>query len=434
MNSNLKAFVANRFPNAKSDLFAIFFERAGKMAKLQGFVAMVTMQSWMFLSSFESFRRRLLETKTIATMAHFGARAFSEISGEVVQTASLVMYKQHLRGFRPAFFRLNTGNEEEKRGALLQGENRYDRTTQDDFKQIPGSPVAYWISSIGVQAFSKPKLTEVADTRAGMSTSNNQRFLRYWFEVDHSGLGIGFETAAAAKESSKRWFPYQKGGEYRKWYGNNEYVINWQNDGAAIKEAVVNNPSDPDTTHWSRRIYNTEYFFKPGITWTVIASKFASFRFFPKGHIIGHKGPTVYTVRKDDQLQILGFLNSHVSNSLLKVISPNMGIEVGHVSSLPIGPLKNSNGRYVQQLVASHKDDWDSFEISWDFRAFPFLRDDLKGTTVIESFDNWECHCNANLQRIHELETENNRLFIEAYPPRRTLGRSPRRADHTRTP
>ncbi|MFQ3656229.1 BREX-1 system adenine-specific DNA-methyltransferase PglX, partial [Escherichia coli] len=225
MNAGLKDFAKKNYPNSKSDLFAIFMERAFKLLSQYGFNAQINMQSWMFLSSYEQLRSNLLEDHTFITMAHLGARAFSQISGEVVQTTAWIIRNQNINKYQPTFYRLIDGNEEEKKKALLNRENELAETAQDDFKKIPGGPIAYWFSNSFRDLFvSNKSISDFSKGSTGLQTSNSDRFLRYWWEV--------------AIESEK-WFKFAKGGEYRKWYGNVEHVVNWQNHGKEIKDYVV---------------------------------------------------------------------------------------------------------------------------------------------------------------------------------------------------
>ena len=236
MNALVKKFAKDHFPDAKSDLFACFIKRGFTLAKDAGHNAMVTMQSWMFLSSFEKMREWMLREKTIKTMAHLGARAFGSISGEVVQTTACVLQNRSPQGYKPVFFRLLDGGEAEKSTALANGEKRFDTTAQDEFKKIPGSPVAYWVSERVREVFEEGTLLgKLVDAKQGLATADNDQFLRRWHEVDQGKCSYHSRSRDAAAQSGKKWFPYNKGGEFRKWYGNQEYLVNWENDGHAIR-------------------------------------------------------------------------------------------------------------------------------------------------------------------------------------------------------
>jgi type II restriction/modification system DNA methylase subunit YeeA len=275
--------------------------------------------------------------------------------------------------------------------------------SSNDFIKVPGSPVAYWVSERVRELFaSSPSFSSIANPRQGLATADDGRFLRLWWEVNELQIGREMRNREEARASEKKWFPFNKGGAFRKWYGNNEYTVNWKEDGLLLKnyeKAVIRNPT---------------YYFKSGITWSLISIASASFRAFPTGFIIGHKGPGIFTLNNASEQSVLGFLNSSTVNELLKVMSPTMGFEIGQISKLPV-LFKAKESEIVTDLLELARADWDSFETSWDFQNFPFLRADLKVATVEVSFNNWQAHCNANIKRMQELETENNRLFIEAY-------------------
>lgn len=251
----LKKFTQDNYPNAKADLFAAFIERGSALAKDLGFSSMITMQSWMFLSSFQAMRETVLREKTICTLAHLGARAFGSISGEIVQTNACVIQNKPPLSSRPVFYRLIDGNEEEKRATLLRGQNRFDKNIQSEFKKIPGSPIAYWMSDGVKKAFSNGvPLGELSSPRKGNSTSDNGRFLRCWHEVCLSTVGLGLSDY----DHRFRWIPYNKGGGFLKWYGHNNFLIDWKDKGEAIRlipTAVIANES---------------HFFAPGLTWSTV--------------------------------------------------------------------------------------------------------------------------------------------------------------------
>ena len=279
MNSQVKEFTKEYYPDNKSDLFACFMERGYSLTKANCQAAMVTMQSWMFLSSFQTMRKTLLENKTITSMAHLGARAFGSISGEVVQTTATVLRNKAPAGYRPVFFRLAEGDEQEKCRALANGEQRYDKVPQDEFKKIPGSPVAYWVSDAIRTIFKTgTPLGEYAPARQGLATGDNDRFIRLWAEVPSSRIGKNLSSTSQARESGKKWFPYNKGGEFRKWYGNHEYLVNWESDGAAIRAFGTE-----DGGKARSRPQNTAWYFKTSVTWSCVRSSFFGVRLRYRG-------------------------------------------------------------------------------------------------------------------------------------------------------
>lgn len=245
MNAKLSEFVKSKFPDSKSDLFACFIEKCGQLAKPHGFYAMITQHAFMFLSSYENLRKKLMQ-KTTVNMAHLGARAFDEIGGEVVQTTAFVM-TGHIKDYKGTYARLvDTVGENEKRDLFLSGDKRF-AAKQENFSKIPGSPVAYWVSENFIRAFENGRLLgEIASSKQGIATADNNRFLREWYEVNVEKILFDCSTHEESKTSPAKWYPYNKGGEFRKWYGNNDYVVNWQYDGAELrnfKKSVIRNPN-----------------------------------------------------------------------------------------------------------------------------------------------------------------------------------------------
>ncbi|WP_411725280.1 BREX-1 system adenine-specific DNA-methyltransferase PglX [Methyloglobulus sp.] len=289
MNAALKEYAKLTFPDSKSDLFAMFIERGFEWCKPSGFNSMVTMQSWMFLSSFEGMREKLLADRTIITMAHLGARAFSEISGEVVQTTAFVLQGQHFSGYKPVFFRLVDGQEEQKETTLRTGKNRLEAMIQDDFGKIPGQPLVYWLSKQLVSSFSNKKISDVGDTRVGCQTSDNNRFLRLWHEVNYDKFQADCPNRDIAAKSNKKWFPYNKGGSARKWFGNLEYVINWENDGKDVFDFARGLYGSP-----TRIVKNGDYYFRESITWSKVSSGVPSFRYQPNGAVFDVAGASLF--------------------------------------------------------------------------------------------------------------------------------------------
>ena len=418
MNADLAAFVQKQFPDSKSDLFAIFMEVAQSLVLTSGLVAMVNMQSWMFLSSFEKLRSKLLAKSTILSMAHLGERGFDTVSGAVVSTTAFVLSLKDRPDFHGDYLRLVTGKNEAEKAAMLRaikvGTDRSNlyRASQKEFASVPGGPIVYWLgTNMRKMLALQDRFGNRREVRAGMSTSNNDAFLRYWHEVDASKMLKG----SSQDKLLTKWHPYNKGGGFRRWYGNNEYVVNWLNNGAEIKHAVVNNPRDPDTTHWSRRIYNTEYFYRPGVAWGEIANENPSFRVIGDYFINGNKSPTVFG--GPDIYADAGFLNSKPATVALNGLNPTMGFNIGSVESLPVPapPLGRSLSENVQQLVRISKDDWDSFESSWDYSGSALLSLQPRASTIEECYSRLQNNWADTVAEFQQLEEENNRLVIHAY-------------------
>ncbi|WP_197371679.1 BREX-1 system adenine-specific DNA-methyltransferase PglX [Escherichia coli] len=352
MNGELKEFAKNNFPDSKSDLFAMFMQRAFSLLKENGFNAQVNMQAWMFLSSFESFREWLLDNKTLITMAHLGSRAFSQISGEVVQTTSWIIKNNHIKDYLPVFFRLTDGNEEQKKKNLLEKINRFDNTAQDDFKKIPSMPIAYWLPHTVSNTFHEnSSIGDAIPVRGGMTTADNDKFVRFWQEINFSQL------------KKKIWCPYNKGGEYRKWYGNQSWVVFWENNGQAIKETG------------KASVRSEELYFQKMIGWTDISSHSQlGVRYYPDGFIFDASGPSLFPQGEEDIFFILAFIISSPAAFIVNALNPTLHVQAGNIASLPLLDLhKTEIASLSKENVDISKIDWDSFELSWNFKKHPLI-------------------------------------------------------------
>jgi type II restriction/modification system DNA methylase subunit YeeA len=409
MNALLKELASTNFPISKVDLFACFMTRGYSLAMNAGRVAMVTMQSWMFLMSYEDMRKQMLLEKTIQSMAHLGSRAFGTISGDVVQTTAFVIKNDSCFGYLPVFFRLLDGGEGLKQQMLSSGQGRFDRTNQGAFQLIPGIPIAYWASEAISSAFARlPRLESIASPKHGMTTFNNDKFLRLWHEVDRKTTWLSASSQADALMSGAKWFPFNKGGSYRKWYGNHSYLINWKNNGEDVKYYIRD--KNPNVA------CGESFFFKEGFTWGEVASSQPSFRHLPKGFILGNKGPTV--IASSLRLELLGFLNCVVCSEMLKLLNPTTTLSVGNVCSLPIADTVRT--RASEEIASSARDlamrDWDSFEFSWSFAFHPIIIAlSVPAQNLAAGYNNWVDRSNKAISEMKHLEEENNRIFIEAY-------------------
>jgi type II restriction/modification system DNA methylase subunit YeeA len=408
MNGVVKTFAKNRFPNSKADLFSMFIDRGFEWCNETGYNSMVTMQNWMFLASFENMRSSILKYRTIQTMAHLGPHAFGEITGEVVQTVAFVMNRSHFIGYKPIFFRLVEGQENQKKEALLARKYRFDETEQDQFRKIPGGPVAYWAAKSVFPLFDGrfPSIGKSNPVRAGMSTTDNEKFLRHWFEVDADTIDFDCTDYEKYNRTTKKWFPFNKGGGYRKWFGNNIYVLNWGNGGRELRQFIQDDPK----RQVGGRIVNEEFFFRQAITWSEIATSEPSFRYQASGFVHGNKGPCIFS----SDLRHLLFLNSVVAKYLLNVLNPTLGFNAGSVSCLPIA-FENASTTDCEQLIDFSRKDWDESEISWGFTS-PMCISLVDDCVSLESlWRDWAGLIRQRISKALELETENNRFFIKAY-------------------
>lgn len=367
MDKTLSDFVRKNFPDSKADLFACFIEKCGQLTKNTGYYAMITQHAFMFLSSYENLRKKLLN-KTTVNMVHLGARAFDEIGGEVVQTTAFVQ-TGHIADYVANYIRLvDISGENEKRMTFLSGENRYN-AKQENFSKIPCSPVAYWVSENFIKAFENKTIGELAKPRQGLATGCNDIFIRQWYEVQIEKIKFDAHSIADAVVSNKKWFPYNKGGEYRKWYGNNDYVVNWENDGLLIRNFKN------EKGELRSRPQNTQFYFKNCISWSKISAGSIAFRYKPYGHIFDVAGTSIFT-SNDTIFYFAGFCNSKVTLVILNAISPTLNYEVGHIASLPVIIDENEKPnieKLVQENINISKKDWDSFETSWDFEKHPLI-------------------------------------------------------------
>lgn len=411
-NKKLNKYVKKNYPDSKSDMFAVFIERCGQMIKENRYQAMITQHAWMFLSSFEKLRAKLQMVDTV-NMAHLGARAFEEIGGEVVQTTSFVLRNRKVENYKGTFCRLvNFMGEEEKKQAYLTDRDLY-YATQEDFSVIPGRPVAYWLSKNlkKIYTFGTP-LGEIASPRKGNSTSNNDRFLRIWYEVDIKK--INFYSSKIIKEESKkrRWYPYNKGGGYKKWYGFNDHIIDWYDDAIEIRNIKT------------AVIANYQYFMKPGLTWSTVSSNNFSIRWFDEGYIFDNGGCCIFEL-EDKRSYIMALLNSCVFKYIFGQLNPTLNFQSGEVAKFPV--LLKGNYQIDQLAVENvklSKNDWDSFETSWDYKKHPFVK--LSKKTIYKSkqkpsyriedaFFWWENECNTRFNKLKSNEEELNRIFIDIY-------------------
>lgn len=355
-------YVKKNFPDSKADLFAVFIERCGQMAKKNGYQAMITQHAWMFLSSFEKLRTKLLAVD-IVNMAHLGARAFEEIGGEVVQTTSFVIRKSHIADYKGEYCRLiEPTSQQGKEDMFLDGENRY-AADQSNFSKIPGSPVAYWVGNRTINMYvNNPSLGANFEVKTGIQTGGNEKFVRYWFEPSIRKIGLGFKSFEQIKERQKKWFPYNKGGEFRKWYGNNFFVVDMENGGAGIKAYSKN-----------YRLRDTSLYFKPSITWSFISSTNFGVRFCPNGFLFDVAGSSVFP--PDEYIYYLtGNLSSTVVLQCLRIQNPTLNFQIEDISKLPVRVANKENVDFiVKKNIATSREDWDSYETSWDFKRNPLV-------------------------------------------------------------
>jgi hypothetical protein len=394
MDSRLKVFVSEKFPDTKSDLFSVFIERNCELAMPTGFIGFMTPFVWMFLKSYERLRELVVEKKSINSLVHPEYHAFFDSA--YVPICSFVL-RNCLVEETGEYFDLSRfyGAELQpvKFREALDNPNcgwRYSMPSHE-FVKIPGRPIAYWVSNRIHKVFTESKLlSELARIGKGLDTGDNELFLRLWHEVD---------------ADMDYWHPCLKGGPFRKWYGNNTYLINWQDNGKVLRDFPKSN------------LRNADCYFLPGITWTRVSSSSTAFRYFGSGFVFESTGPCIFSKHCDDNI-LIAFLNSNVVSYLLRIIAPTLDFQSGHISSLPIisGFSDLTDAKAIStKCVEIARADWDSSETSWDFGELPMLKAKLRAGTVKGAHDAWKCLCQERIDEMQQLEEKSNQLFIEAY-------------------
>ncbi|MBU4541189.1 MAG: BREX-1 system adenine-specific DNA-methyltransferase PglX [Firmicutes bacterium] len=431
MGTKLSDFVKKQYPDSKSDLFAVFMERCGQMTVDNGFQAMITQHAWMFLSSFEKLRAKLIE-KNLVNMAHLGARAFEEIGGEVVQTTVFVKMNNHLKGYLGTYARLvDYGSQQGKEAAFLEKKDMHI-ANQENFSKIPGMPIAYWVSVNTVGLFENRRIEDYSKPRAGICTGNNEKYLRYWFEANSIKIGTELlDRNSVIKQSKFTWFFHHKGGEYRKWYGNLIWIIKYSN------EVITDMSQNKGFRHDNRNFY-----FQNGITWSKICSGKFSARVMGEGTMFDSTGTSIFPSYQDKDY-VLALLNSKVMFKLVQILNPTLAIYPNNIGNIPMMIDAQSVGkvrRFTENNLLISKTDWDSFETSWDFKTHPLLAFRFDGDlgvirsyefdennhlidteTILsnggiqEAFERWQDFTEIQFTQLKQNEEELNRIFIDIY-------------------
>ena len=408
-----KSYVQKNYPDSKSDLFAVFIEKCYLLTKKNAYQAMITMHSWMFLSSFEKLRNKLINN-TIINMAHLGARAFEDIGGEVVQTTAFVFDNANIKDYQSNFKRLvDYSSQDSKELEYLKATNLYT-SSATNFSKIPGSPIAYWASTHIIDDFINGKsLNFYAQPKQGIATTDNNRFVRLWAEINILRIGFKCGDCNEANISQKKWFPLNKGGEFCKWYGNRYYVVNYENDGKEIKQNVLKKYTYLKTPDFV--VKNSSYYFHECISWSKVSSGNIAFRYFEPGFIFSDAGMGLFTENKALNY-IFGLLNSKVSLYILKMLAPTINFEAGHIDKIPTiisAHFLTLVDNLVKNCIDISAQNWDIFEMSWDFKAHPLVKNHV--STISEAYNLWNSECESRFNTLKSNEEELNRIFIDIY-------------------
>jgi type II restriction/modification system DNA methylase subunit YeeA len=405
MNSILKDFAKQRYPNSKSDLFAIFMEHTFNLLKPEGYNAQVNMQSWMFLSSYEKMRERILDEKTIITLMQIGYNSFPELNSKIVQCCASIIKNIKLNQHCGTYIDLNSAPQSADKNVVFtsRGNSNIYFVSQNKLNNIPGSPIAYWLSESAFSAFSAPKLYDIGITRRGLQTGSKDRYIRLWHECSLGAIEIDRLTKKQVTESKKKWFLFNNGGDFRKWYGNLNLIVEWEKDGLALKSfegAII--PSE-------------SLYFEEGICWPRLGSGLAGFRLHPKGFIPGDLSPCFYS--EQNNIAVMAYLNSKVSHYFLNAINPTLTMPVGDMAKIPFMEVFgiDSAEENARKLLDIHKSDWNDLEVSFDFKKPPIQTIDHAGSTLKATYRNLRNHQCKIIIETQQLEENNNKIFINSY-------------------
>lgn len=410
MDNKLKKFLKKNYPLSKGDMCTVFIEKCQDLLRTNGFSALITQHSFMFLSTFEKLRIKLIDTNFV-NLVHFGPRAFEEIKGEKVQTVAFISRNSSFKNYNTVCHRLVEYNKPDlKESEFLNGSNKII-FKMESIKSIPSNPMAYWMNNNLINAFNIAKrVDDFADAKIGLQTGDTNRFLRFWFEIDF----MKFKMNPIVNPSDVKWFPYNKGGPFRKWYGNQEYVVDWENNGFNIKNDKLDKLSKGLIQKKNSGCWNEEYYFKESLGWSLVSSK-VGFRYYSNDFMFDISGCSLFSENKNINY-IFGFLNSNISQYLLDSITPSLGYSTGYVSSLPIiiDELRSDEiENIVLDNVSCCKLDWNDYELSWGFLNHPLVRFDE--TLIEKSFQKWNDYKTNLFNRVKHNEIKLNKLFCEIY-------------------
>lgn len=398
MNPELKKYINNKYPLSKSDLFAVFMEVCLSLNVSKGLMGMINQHSWMFLSSYEKLREYIIDNYGILNMLHLGPRTFEELSGEVVQSTAFVL--ENGKGIQSGtYYRLiDYKNNSKKEAKFLDKQNYFSGINQNHFEKIPGSPIAYWVSEKVISVFENDSIGNNSFSSPGVRTGKDSIFIKFWFEIDNNLFTSTASSYENIKSIDKKWYPLTRGGGYRKWYGNYENVINLCNEAQEIKEQCHDH-----------RLRDSEYYFKNGVTWTMISSYKSSFRIVPKGVLYGNGGPVVFS---EINIVLLAFLNSKLSDNLINLINPTLNITKSDIEKLP----NTFNNAEIENIGTENinlsKKDYSRYETSWDFEKSSLLN---KQVSLKGDYQKWQEDVTNDFFQLHENEEKLNRIFIEIY-------------------
>lgn len=410
INDRLKCHIADNFKDVKADLFSVFIDKGCHFAKSNAHLGFMAPFVWMFITSYKKLREAIIRKRSITSLIQLEYSGFAEATVPICTFT----FRNTNTGESGEFIRLTDfkGPENQPLKTLEAISNpgvdyRYTAHA-GEFSKIPGSPIVYWATDRVRYIFQNSKaMGEIAEAKQGLATANNALFLRMWSEVAYQKIGFIFKSREEAKVSDYKWFPYNKGGDYRRWYGNNDHVINWEHDGLAIRN------------YKASVIRNQDYYFKKGITWTFVSSSNFGVRYFDVGFIFDVGGSSLF-INEDYIYYIVAFMCSKLAYEFLKLLNPTLNFQVGNISSLPVKITTDTNvfsiiNEKSKKCISISKSDWDSFETSWDFLRHPLITHKHNSSIVEEAFSNWGVFAKAQFKQLKLNEEELNRIFIDIY-------------------
>ena len=416
----LKKFLKDHYKGYEKDVFSAFIDRDLAFSKPHGRLGFMSPFVWMFISSHEHLRKRLIDKETITSLVQL---EYSGFEGATVPICTFTLQKGHVASQKGCFIRLSDfrGSDSQAPRTLEAIQNRdcgwFFEAAQDEFKKIPGSPVAYWVTERLREVYEKGTLLgKIVDAKQGLATADNDQFLRRWHEVDHERCSYDSNSRDAAAQSGKKWFPYNKGGAFKKWYGNQDYMVNWEHDGRAIRAFGTENGGRARS-----RAQNTEFYFQESLTWSDVTSGPPSFRLNDSGGIHDVKGMSVFSFRGVERLLLAGYCNTLIVRAIARATNPTLSFQIGNFVNIPFievvgGNLSLEVTKNVDRLVRTTVIDWNVFERSWDFESLPILMESSDTILTIESsYSTWIAQNRETIAAMRRLEEENNRLFIDAY-------------------
>lgn len=420
VNAKINNFLNSFYADSKFDFFAVFIEKCSSFTFKNGFFGMITQQSWMFDRVYNNLRSKLYK-KSLICLNQLGARGFDEIGGEVVQTASFVYKNTSVcKKYCTVWNDLTYGVDEKDKERIFVSKERMFFCKCKSFYNLPGQAMAYWMNRNVLQCFDNLSLSSKYTTREGMTTADNERFVRNWPEVNIKRIGVGLTDEDEFYASSFKWAPYNKGGANRKWYGNNDLVVNWENRGYEIKNLL-----DADSGRIRSHNYNAEYSFAESCTWTAICSGQIMVRYSPNGFLFDSKGASLFAANTDELIYVIGLLNSKVSNVFLKLLSSKYEFKVGHVANVPLKFCSDKIqdiSNVVLDCIKISRHDWDSYETSWDFKRHilvpirPFgVGQTNVSDTMSGAYEFRKKTVNDKFEQLKANEEKINSIFIDIY-------------------